>query len=48
MKAGIVPEAASAHLLALYQGVLVLVRGGVSEQVIADAINVGFDLLEKS
>ena len=48
LKAGIAPEAASAHLLALYQGVLVLVRGGVGKQVIAEAINVGFNFLEKS
>lgn len=47
VKAGVVPEAASAYLLALYQGVLVLVRGGVAEQVITDAINVGLTALEK-
>jgi TetR/AcrR family transcriptional repressor of nem operon len=41
-------KAAAASLLALYQGVLVLIRGGYDFKMIRRAINLEFDRLERS
>ena len=41
------PEAAAMKLLALYQGILVLVRAGWSKSALDDMINAEFDQIER-
>jgi TetR/AcrR family transcriptional repressor of nem operon len=46
LRTGIDPKAGAAKLLALYQGSLVLIRGGYDGKMIRRAINLEFDQLE--
>jgi TetR/AcrR family transcriptional repressor of nem operon len=48
LRAGVTPKAEAAKLLALYQGTLVLIRGGYDQKMIRLAINSEFDNLEGS
>lgn len=48
LRAGVNPKAEAAKLLALYQGTLVLIRGGYDQKMIRLAINSEFDNLEGS
>ena len=48
LRAGVLPRAEAAKLLALYQGTLVLIRGGYDQKMIWLAINSEFDNLEGS
>jgi TetR/AcrR family transcriptional repressor of nem operon len=48
LRAGVTPRAEAAKLLALYQGTLVLIRGGYDQKMIRLAINSEFDNLEGS
>jgi len=48
LRTGVNPRAGAAKLLALYQGTLVLIRGGYDQKMIRLAINSEFDNLEGS
>jgi TetR/AcrR family transcriptional regulator, transcriptional repressor for nem operon len=48
LRVGVTPKAEAAKLLALYQGTLVLIRGGYDQKMIRLAINSEFDNLEGS
>jgi len=48
LRAGVTAKAEAAKLLALYQGTLVLIRGGYDQKMIRLAINSEFDNLEGS
>ena len=48
LRGGVLARAEAAKLLALYQGTLVLIRGGYDQKMIRLAINSEFDNLEGS